>query len=166
MIRLATPADIPRILEITKACASYMISIGIYQWNSHYPTKAAFQNDVAKKELYVTIENNQIVGCVVISTFMDEEYIPIKWLTPNNNNIYIHRLAIHPSCQGQGKAQELMTFAENFAKQEGFTSVRLDTFSKNERNQRFYEQRGYKKLGNIYFPKQSEFAFYCYELVL
>ena len=59
-----------------------------------------------------------------------------------------------------------MNFAENHARKHNFESVRLDTFSKNKRNQKFYESRGYKRLGDIYFPKQSEAPFHCYELVL
>ena len=97
---------------------------------------------------------------------MDEEYIPIDWLTPNTNNIYIHRLAIHPDAQGQGFAKELMDFAEHYAIEKNYNSIRLDTFSQNKRNQKFYELRGYKRLGDIFFPKQSEFPFHCYELVL
>jgi hypothetical protein len=27
---------------------------------------------------------------------MDEFYSKVKWLTPNKNNIYLHRLAIDP----------------------------------------------------------------------
>ena len=68
--------------------------------------------------------------------------------------------------QGQGYAQQLMSLAEEQARQQGFESIRLDTFSQNPRNQQFYEQRGYQRLGNIYFPKQSEHPFYCYELLL
>nr|WP_316931595.1 hypothetical protein [Flavimarina sp. Hel_I_48] len=59
-----------------------------------------------------------------------------------------------------------MFFAENLAKEGNFQSVRLDTFSQNERNQKFYEKRGYQKLGAIYFLKQSKHPFYCYELPL
>ena len=59
-----------------------------------------------------------------------------------------------------------MDFAENYAITNRAASIRLDTFSKNLGNQMFYETRGYKRLGNIYFPKQSEHPFYCYELVL
>ena len=59
-----------------------------------------------------------------------------------------------------------MNFAETYAKENNYNSVRLDTFSQNKRNQKFYEQRGYKRLGDIYFPKQSEHPFYCYELYL
>jgi ribosomal protein S18 acetylase RimI-like enzyme len=65
-----------------------------------------------------------------------------------------------------GYAQEMMSFAESFARKNNYDSIRLDTFSKNVRNQYFYQQREYKKLGNIFFPNQSEYPFYCYELVL
>lgn len=166
MIRKATLKDIDRIISITKACASFMIDKGIYQWNEHYPNKAAFKNDVLRNELYVIEEDKTIVGCVVVSSFMDEEYIPVSWLTESNRNIYIHRLAIHPKYQGKGYAKKLMDFAEKFAKENNYTSVRLDTFSQNKRNQKFYELRSYKRLGDIYFPKQSNYPFYCYELIL
>lgn len=166
MIRKGLSTDIDRILEITKACAKHMINKGIYQWNEHYPNKLAFEIDVNRNELYVLEIEKIIVGCIVISTFRDEEYIPVKWLTPNKNNIYIHRLAIHPKHQGNRYAQKLMDFAEQFAIENNYSSIRLDTFSKNKRNQLFYELRGYKKLEDIYFPKQSEFPFHCYELVL
>lgn len=166
MIRIAEEKDIQPVLEITKACAKSMISSGIYQWNEYYPNQSAFQNDIERNELYVLELDNGIKGCIVISTLMDSEYKPIKWLTKNENNIYIHRLAIHPKLQGKGYAQQLMDFAEQFAIDNRYSSIRLDTFSQNKRNQKFYELRGYKRLGDIHFPKQSEFPFYCYELLL
>ena len=97
---------------------------------------------------------------------MDEEYKEVAWLSPNSKNLYVHRLAVHPEHQGKGYAQQLMDFAENYARVNGFTSIRLDTFSRNKRNQRFYEARGYKKLEDIYFPEQSTYPFHCYELVV
>ncbi|MFD1616155.1 GNAT family N-acetyltransferase [Gelatiniphilus marinus] len=166
MICKAEFEDIDRILEVTKACASYMINKGIYQWNANYPNKTVLKNDVLKGELFVIKKNKIVVGCIVVSYFMDKEYKAVSWLTENNRNIYIHRLAIHPKYQGQGYAQKLMDFAENFAKNNNCASIRLDTFSQNQRNQKFYELRGYKKLGNIFFPKQSHHPFYCYELIL
>ena len=59
-----------------------------------------------------------------------------------------------------------MDFAEDYAIRKGYDSIRLDTFSKNPRNQKFYEIRGYHRLGNVYFSDQSADPFYCYELVL
>lgn len=166
MIRKATNKDIDAILEMTKSCTNYMISKGIFQWNKYYPNRTAFENDVKRGELFVIELSDNILGCIVVSTIMDEEYIPIKWMSDNDKNVYIHRLAVHPKYQGQGFAQELMDFAEAYAKEQNFDSVRLDTFSQNRRNQKFYELRGYKRLGNIYFTKQSEHPFYCYEYIL
>jgi ribosomal protein S18 acetylase RimI-like enzyme len=143
-----------------------MIQNGIYQWNDSYPSKEAFEKDVTRKELYVLEDHNKILGCISISTLMDHEYESVKWLTPSANNIYIHRLAVHPDFQGKGYARQLMDFAEERARRHHFVSIRLDTFSKNEGNQRFYANRGYHKLGSILFPNQSEHPFYCYELIL
>lgn len=166
MIRRAKISEIPDILTITQACAKKMQENGIFQWNEHYPSNEAFQKDIDRGELFVVEEKNTVQGTIVISTFMDEEYKSIQWLTPNGNSVYIHRLSVHPNLQGKGLAQQMMDFAENHAREHRFVSVRLDTFSQNKRNQRFYEQRGYQKLGDIYFPIQSEHPFHCYELVL
>ena len=106
-----------------------MISKNIFQWNEFYPNKNAFLKDLERNELYVLELENTLIGCICISTFMDEEYNTISWLSETKNNIYIHRLAIHPNHQGKGYAQKLMSFAEDFAKKNNFISVRLDTFS-------------------------------------
>lgn len=166
MIRRAKISEIPDILTICKACAAHMISNGIYQWNEHYPSAAAFEKDIERDELYVFEANEKVIGTIVISTFIDEEYMPVKWLTPNSNSVYIHRLSIDPNQQAKGYAKQLMDFAENHAKENGFASVRLDTFSQNKRNQRFYEKRDYQQLEDIFYPKQSEHPFHCYELIL
>ncbi|MCW5514809.1 GNAT family N-acetyltransferase [Muriicola sp. Z0-33] len=165
MIRRAKILEIPEILSIAMACAKDMINKGIYQWNSDYPSQAAFKNDIQRKELYVLEINGKIKGMITITTIKDEEYMPVAWLTSTDNAMYIHRLGVDPEFQGMGYAQQLMNYAEDYAKVSGFASVRLDTFSRNKRNQKFYEQRGYQKLSDIYFPKQSKYPFHCYELV-
>ncbi len=166
MIRKAKISEIPDILRLTQSCAAHMIANGIFQWNEAYPSKAAFETDLSREELFVLEKENSIVGTVVVSTKMDKEYQAVLWTTPNEGNSYIHRLSVHPHLQGKGYARQLMDFAEAKAKEMQAPSVRLDTFSQNKRNQRFYEQRGYRRLGDIYFPKQSEHPFHCYELVL
>lgn len=157
--------DIENLLVMTRACARHMIANGIYQWNENYPSYEAFKNDIELDQIWVLKDEGKIIGSVVITTIEDEEYDEVVWLTPQGNSLYIHRLAIHPDYQGQGLAQQLMNFAENYAKEENYASVRLDTFSLNKRNNVFYQKRGYQKLSDIYFPKQSEHPFHCYELV-
>ena len=166
MIRKAKITELQKIKALTEACAAAMIGKGIYQWNEHYPSLEKLKNDILRSELFVIEESRNLLGIIVITETMDEEYLPIPWLSKSRNNIYIHRLATHPNVWGQGYAQKLMDFAEDFARTGNYESVRLDTFSKNCRNQKFYETRGYQKLDSIYFPKQSEHPFYCYELLI
>ncbi|CAM4103796.1 GNAT family N-acetyltransferase [Gillisia limnaea] len=165
-IRLSEVKDLREIKSLTEACAVAMQEKGIFQWNEHYPSLEKLQADIEKRELFVLEDQGKILGIIVLTGFMDREYIPINWLTKNSNNLYIHRFAVHPLVWSKGFGQKLMGFAENYARLNNFVSVRLDTFSKNKRNQRFYESRGYHKLGDIYFPKQSEDPFHCYELIL
>ena len=70
MIRKAEKTDIEFLMIITKACAKAMIEKGIYQWNEHYPSKSAFENDLKRKELYILEVDSQVVGCIVISTLI------------------------------------------------------------------------------------------------
>ena len=163
MIRIAKLAEIEQTMEITRACANKMTSEGIFQWNNFYPNKEAFQKDVSRNELYVLLIESHIIGCIVISSEKDPEYSEIDWLNIDTTHYYIHRLAIHPDFQKMGYAKKLMDFAEALAMKNKIASIRLDTFSKNHRNQKFYETRGYSRLGNIFFPSQSEHPFYCYE---
>jgi ribosomal protein S18 acetylase RimI-like enzyme len=165
MIRKAKLSEIEEIITITRACGAKMASEGIFQWYEFYPNKEAFQKDVLRDELYVLISEDSIIGCIVISSEKDAEYNNVDWLTKDGQNYYIHRLAIHPSHQKKGHAKRLMDFAESLAREKNIASVRLDTFSENQRNNKFYEARGYTRLGSIFFPKQSEHPFYCYEIV-
>jgi ribosomal protein S18 acetylase RimI-like enzyme len=166
MIRQAKIFEIPDILRITKACAAHMAGFGIYQWNEQYPGQMVFENDLARHELFVLEKDALIIGCIVVSSLKDPEYKSVSWLTPDTGNLYIHRLAVHPDYQGKGYARQLMDFAEDMARTRGAISVRLDTFSRNKRNQKLYEQRGYHRLDDIYFPLQSNHPFHCYELLI
>lgn len=151
---------------MAQACGTAMRARGIFQWNEAYPTENAFLNDVHRGELWVWDPGSGPKGCLVLSDQMDDEYRTVAWETPDWGARYVHRLAVHPELQRQGLGARLMDFAEDRARAEGATSIRLDTFSRNEGNQRFYEKRGYKRLGAIYFPNQSAFPFYCYELAI
>ena len=166
MVKRAIISDLNDLLAITKRCAKHMIDKEIYQWNELYPSKEVLQKDIVLQQLWKLEVDHKIIGLIVLTDIEDAEYKDIKWLTKNHQNLYIHRLAVHPEFQGKGYAQKLMDFAENYAFKNNYVSVRLDTFSKNKRNQEFYKKRNYIQLDAIYFPKQSEHPFYCFEKIM
>lgn len=165
-IERATLSDLDSIYSITKNCGKYLIENGIFQWNDAYPSKEILKKDIDLQQIWKLEIDNSIIGVVVLTEIEDLEYKSVKWLTKNNHNLYIHRLAVDPSFQSKGYAKQLMDFAENYAQENNYNSIRLDTFSKNSINNNFYQKRKYIKLESIYFPNQSEFPFYCYEKVL
>ena len=162
-IELATQNELDRVKEIAEACAKNMIENNIFQWNDKYPSREIFKEDIKNKSLYVSKINQEVVGCIMFSSRKDDVYKTVNWITKDEYNLYIHRLAVHPIFQKRGIARKMMDFAEDFAKSNNYISIRLDTFSQNPRNNKFYKSRGYKKLDDVYFPKQSEFPFHCYE---
>ena len=166
MIRRPKIAEINEIMAITRACARDMSSRGIEQWNEHYPSRTAFEYDLEMEELFVIEQDQKIIGSVTLSFTKDEEYKPIEWLGPDTKHLYVHRLCVDPEQQGKGVARQLMDFAENYGKRQGCASVRLDTFSQNPRNIRFYKARGYQQRADVFFPKQSTHPFHCFELLL
>ena len=163
MIRKADISDLFAIKKITETCTKDLIAQNIFQWTDAYPSLEVFKTDIEQEALYAYCVSNKIVGCIMFSKEKDPLYDTVKWLTPDNQNLYIHRLAVHPENQGQGIARKMMDFAENFAEENELLSVRLDTFSKNPRNVKFYKARGYVKLGDIYFVNQSKHPFHCFE---
>ena len=112
-------------------------------------------------------ENNDVVGIVVFNESQDEEYAEINWSTSEaDRNIVVHRLAVRPDKQRRGIARRLMDFAEQWARENDYDAIRLDTFSQNPRNQRFYLNRGYTDLGTVYLKYKKDHPYYCYELLL
>ncbi|PCI35454.1 MAG: GNAT family N-acetyltransferase [Flavobacteriaceae bacterium] len=162
-IQLAQKPDTSAIIQLLKRCALDLQKQHIYQWNENYPSLEIIETDILLQQLFVLKNNEKIIGTIVLSPLIDEEYKAINWKDQNQKALYIHRLAIDPSAQKKGHAQRLMDFAENFAFENKYHSIRLDTFSKNERNQQFYLKRGYQKVGSIFLTSQSDAPFYCYE---
>lgn len=167
MIRLADIKEADRIVNICKRCGLFLRKNGIDQWDENYPRIEIIQEDIENQTLFVYTENEKILGLVVLNENQDEEYSEINWLTDSaSRNIVVHRLAVDPEQQGKGIARKLMDFAELYAVEKEYNSIRLDTFSQNKRNQRFYSNREYTNLGPVFLKYKKEHPYFCYEKLI
>ena len=98
-IELAKTTDLDEVMRIIKACAEDLISKKIFQWSEKYPSSEVFKNDIDKNTLFVAKHKSKIIGCVALCSNKDLEYKNVKWLTEDNKNLYIHRLAVDPNFQ-------------------------------------------------------------------
>ena len=91
------------------------------------------------KCIHECLKKDKIIGCVSFCNKMDEFYENVEWLSDSKNNVYVHRLAITPIEQGNGYSKILMHYIEKECKTKHVDSIRLDTFSVNEKNNKLYE---------------------------
>lgn len=167
MISPGKTAELEAILALTRACGKHMRENGIDQWDENYPDLERLSNDIATGTLFAYRENEKVLGIVVLNETQDAEYGEIEWSTSESElNLVVHRLAVSPEHQGKGIARKLMDFAEDWARQQRYDAIRLDTFSQNPRNQRFYSNRGYTDLGPVYLSYKKDHPYFCYELLL
>jgi ribosomal protein S18 acetylase RimI-like enzyme len=99
----------------------------------------------------------------VLNEMQSPEYAQLSW--QRSNPLVVHRLCVRPDRQGSGAARQLMDFAERFAAQHGYDSIRLDTYSGNPRAITLYERRGYRLAGYVRF-RRRKLPFLCFELLL
>lgn len=135
---------------------------GIYQWTNNYPTRSILESDLEKRVLFVLRNDKEIIGAINISEEQEPEYETIKWKFDSSQVLVIHRLVIDPKYQGKGYAKKLMDFAEKFAEENNYSSIRLDAYSQNKRVIDFYKKRKYFIRGDVNFLER-EYPFHCME---
>jgi len=139
---------------------------GNEQWNDQYPRPEVFEADIKDGTLYAMKEKGKVVGIVVLTEQQDKQYEDVKWEDAKGRYLVGHRIAIHPKWHRKGIANRFMDFTEKYARKNGFSSIRVDTYHKNERSQALIAKRGFKRRpGHINFPECTG-PYYCYELIL
>jgi len=161
-IEQGTREDLPSIMALIKDVVVHMNSIGIDQWHAGYPNETVLGKDLDSHTLFTGWLDQKLMAINVINQVYDKEYNALDWLTPQGKSLYVHRLAVHPDFQKKGYAQQFMDFAEEKAKKEGFLSVRLDTYTGNPRNVKFYLNREYQPIGEVSLPYRPD-PFICFE---
>lgn len=158
MIRLAVPADLPRIHEIYARARSYMEHSGNpTQWGNFYPPADLIADDIEKKQLFVYTENREIHGVFAFIIGEDETYLEIEdgaWLHDAPYGA-IHRVA------SSGQVRGMFSQCIAFCKQQ-IPDLRIDTHHDNVKMQRLVESEGFVRCGIIYVLERSPRIAYHY----
>lgn len=145
-------------------CVSAMQAQGIDQWDDVYPNAEILREDVRSKTLFVAEREGVIVGAVCLNDAQPEQYRSVPWRCPDDHPLVVHRLCVHPGHQGQGIGRRLMGFAETYARDHGFRSIRLEVYPTASAAVALYARLGYALVGAVRFPRRR-LAFDCMELV-
>jgi GNAT superfamily N-acetyltransferase len=160
----AVPQEIDSIMALIKAAIEKMHNEGIEQWGDYYPTREIFLADIDNRTLYAARIDGSIAGIVVLNETQSPEYQSIDWRGKNGKVLAVHRLCVDPVFQGQGIGKKLMQFAEHYARENNYSSIRLDAFRDNHISCSLYHSLAYQRRGNVsFYPGRIS---YCYEKML
>jgi ribosomal protein S18 acetylase RimI-like enzyme len=162
LIRPATLNDIPQIMQLIAGVVPVMRASGNFQWDDTYPNAAAFEDDIALKQLWVADAGGAIAGVTAITTEQYKEYADAG-LDTNEAAIVTHRLAVSMDHRKQGIAEALLLQAEKVAIDRGIKILRIDTNTGNQATQKLFPKVGYRFAGEIGLDFRAGMRFYCYE---
>lgn len=162
-LELAGLEDVTEIHAVFQACGKAMLEVGIQQWDGTYPGVEHIRQDISGQEIYVLRQAGVVKATITLNEQQDEQYTNINWHIAGDKILVIHRLAVHPSLQGQGIGQQMCDFAERFALERGYAVIRLDAYSGNPVSTHMYEKLGYTRASGLCYFHGIQKPFYCYE---
>lgn len=133
---------------------------GSNQWQDGYPNEETILNDIQNKTGFVLIKNNEITAYVAIIFDLEPAYETdeVNWLTAGKYAV-IHRAAVSEKMIGQGIATELFLQIENYVKNNGIFSIKVDTNFDNIPMLKIFEKLDYRYCGEVYFRGSARKAF-------
>jgi GNAT superfamily N-acetyltransferase len=157
-IKLVAIDELPLVMEIIYD-AKRLLSKDSLQWQQGYPNEETMSNDINSSYLYGYYINNYLVGIVSLVPGIDINYLEIEqgsWINyPSNKDLNIHRIAIRENYHKMKIGEKLLSFAIEFAKNNGFFSLKLDTHVKNIAMQRISLNTGFTYRGVIYLKRDE-----------
>ena len=153
-ISLAIKDNLPEIMGIFAEARQTIAALGINQWQNGYPNEQIVEEDIAKNRSYSVIDDT-ICGTFVVILDGEPTYDKIydgNWLTGNDRADYmaIHRVAVSVRSRGKGVSTEIINFATNLARDNGRSSLRIDTHEGNIVMRKMLEKHGFIYCGIIY----------------
>ena len=165
IIRKAEISDLENIMKMYNSCVGGMLKNDIDQWDETYPNAEIISDDLKLGSYFVAELNGKIVGGVNIDQQQDPTYLNINWKDNSNQFLVVHRLGVQEENWGDGIGKALMMFSEELVKEQGLSSIRLDTYSGNPKAMEFYLRLGYNELGTIDL-KPNKKKYHCFEKII
>ena len=152
-LKKAAPSDRDEIVSLVRSVVQHLDSLGIPQWDEHYPSSGDVDEDIKQQQLYIIRVNEKIAGMITLNRKSDPEYQNGDWEYEGEDYQVVHRLCVAPDVQGQGVGVRMMHMAEDMLGKNGIKSVRLDAFSLNPYAIKLYQKLGYRKAGEARWRK-------------
>lgn len=158
MIKQANEKDIFGIYTCIKDAKKMLKESGSDQWQDTdgYPSMETITEYVASRLMYVSVENNEIVGCIALCRGKDKNYEEIdgKWL--NNEPYYaLHLVAVKNGHYQKGIASNLIKEMMKIAYNDQIYNLKIDTKAENKPMSSLLNKMGFTKTGIITIKREG-----------
>lgn len=163
--------DLNKISLLYEKCKKDLLSKNILQWgawNDNYPDIKHLRKAILLEELFILSSNNDIFGVTILNGKKSDKWKTIPWDKTKMNALIIHAFVIDPQHQNRGFGEKLLSYCEQYARDNKYESMRLDAFTKNDQANKFYQKFKYVKVGTVVFDQKPKgnMEYHCYEKLL
>lgn len=145
--RLATPEELPRLMELYDAARAFMRRCGnTVQWVGGYPSRDMVAGGIEAGEQYVCVDGGRIVATFWFAVAPEPTYAQIHdgpgWLDDEPYGV-VHRLASDGSAKGVGEKCLEWCLGQ-------CGNIRVDTHACNTVMQNLLARLGYTRCGVVH----------------
>ncbi len=151
----AAPKDLVEVLFLMKVCVGYMNEKGQKHWNNAFPSADFLNTAIENKSLYLYKDKEVSKGMVILTEEEPSEYKEIKWQGSNDKVLFLQFLAVHPKWQDNNIADRLIEYAEGYAKDHKYTTIRLDIHSSIHGGEKLCKDEGFDQAGQFHTSFQQ-----------
>lgn len=162
-LKKATIGQLDEITAVYLRSKKDLDENGLLQWDDHYPGREYFEEQIGYGDLYCLYSDGELSGAVTLNTWQAAEWSEIPW--KYDEELVVHALFLDPMKQGKGLGTRFLEKCEEYAAENGYLSIRLDAYARNEGANYLYEKMGYVYRGSVYFTSKPEGhqEYRCYE---
>ena len=116
-----------------------------------FPSAEMVSDAIKDQNLFVEIEDDKIVGAIIMNHECDEAYHTVSWGidAPDDQVVILHALRILPKYSGQGYAKKLIQYSIEKAKKRNLKAIHLDVIEGNDIPLRMYGSFGFQYVDTV-----------------
>jgi GNAT superfamily N-acetyltransferase len=161
-IQQASSSDFVEVLFLLGQCIKDMNSKRLKHWNYESPSPAQIKLEIETGTVFLYKELGIAKGMIRLTDEIPEEHKEIEWKSTPGKVLYIKRFTVHPLWQDSDVSDKLVEFAENYARKNNYSSIRLDALNSYPSDEKFFESRNFALAGTFHSAFQKK-PFACYE---
>lgn len=144
----AKPLDIVEAVFLLEKAIQHFINENLQHWISFLPNRQILADNIDKKELFLAKDHGVSKGFMVLKKEMPEDYAEVSWKSPDKS-LSVYYLVAHPDWADTNIFNEMLQYAEKHARENGFTSIKVDAFSDNQDKMKALGAEGFDNVGEF-----------------